>query len=150
MELTDSKIVLIFGWIYAAMIANSFWEAYVEGRFPWDRRKLGWKLRLGSKFVLPAYHFWLFLVMWPMVLTLPLVIYGWNLRLFEVIMSAYISGLVLEDFVYYIVNPAIKLSEFGPKFVTYHPWIKIGRINIPMMYVGALTVAVGLWFFGWR
>lgn len=38
--------LLIFIWIYAAMIALSFVEAYVEGRNPWDKRKVGWKLKL--------------------------------------------------------------------------------------------------------
>lgn len=38
------KTLLIFLWIYLAMIALSFVEAYVEGRYPWHRRKVGWKL----------------------------------------------------------------------------------------------------------
>jgi len=76
--------LLIFIWIYGAMIAMSFWEAYVEGRNPWNKRKLGWEIKLGKYFVLPSYHFFVFLVMWPLLLSLPLVIYGeyqivWNI-----------------------------------------------------------------------
>ena len=58
--------ILIILIIWAAMVAMGFWEAYVEGRNPWDKRKLGWKLKLG-KYSLPAYHFYCFWVMWPLL-----------------------------------------------------------------------------------
>lgn len=102
--LSGSRILLIFSVIYAAMTANSFWEAYVEGRYPWDKRKLGWKLRLFKHYNFPAYHFYLFVVMWPILLSLPFIIYGWNFRLFGVILSAYLSGIVIEDFMWFVVN----------------------------------------------
>ena len=122
----------------------------MEGRFPWDRRKLGWTLKLGKKFTLPAYHFWLFFVMWPLMLTLPFLIVGWNLKLFGVLLSAYLSGVVVEDFMWYVVNLEVKLAEFGPKFVTYHPWLRVGKIHLPMLYVTAITASVLVWFFVWR
>jgi len=87
---------LIILWIYAAMFANSFWEAYVEGRNSWDKGKLGWQIQLG-KFRLTAYHFWLFWVMYPLLLTLPLIIYGWDIKLFGILLSAYASGMVVQD-----------------------------------------------------
>jgi len=40
----NMSVLLIFIWIYAAMIATSFWEAYIEGRNYWDKGKLGWKI----------------------------------------------------------------------------------------------------------
>ena len=43
------NILLIFIWIYAAMIAMSFWESYVEKRNAWNRGKLGWKIRIGNQ-----------------------------------------------------------------------------------------------------
>jgi len=91
------NVLLIFAWIYAAMIALSFVEAYVEGRNPWDKRKVGWKLKFG-KFVFSGYHFFLFVIMLPLFFTLPLVIYGWDTKLFGILASAYFSGLVIEDF----------------------------------------------------
>ena len=65
------RTLLIFAWIYAAMIAMAFWEAYVEGRNAWDRGKIGWKIRIG-RFCLTGYHFFLAWVMLPLLLTLPL------------------------------------------------------------------------------
>ena len=142
--------LLIFLWIYAAMIAMAFWEAYVEGRHPWDLRKLGWKLKLG-KFVLPAYHFYLFAVMLPLLLTLPLIIYGWDLKLAGILISAYFSGIVLEDFCWFVVNPAVKVKEFWSGFTDYYPWIKVKEKKIiPLGYIIFLTIAILSWYFIWR
>lgn len=143
------KIVLIFIWIYMAMIAMSFWESYVEGRNPWDKRKLGWKIKMG-RYCLPAYHFYVFFIMWPLLLSLPLIIYGWDLKLFGILISAYFSGMIIQDFMWFVVNPAVKLSEFNSKWVKYYPWIKIGKFEIPTFYVVGLIISALSWYFIWK
>jgi hypothetical protein len=142
--------VFIFLWIYAAMVAHSFWEAYVEGRNAWDKRKLGWKLTIG-RYCLPAYHFWLFWIMYPILLSLPLVIYGWDFKLFGILISAYASGMVIQDFMWYVVNPEVKISEFWTSFSDYFPFLKIGgRKIVPWGYIAGIIVAVLSWWFLWR
>ncbi len=142
--------ILIFIWIYAAMIAMSFWEAYAEGRNAWNKGKLGWKIKLG-KFTLSAYHFYVFWVMWPLLLSLPLVIYGWNTKLFGVLLSAYFSGMVIEDFGWYLVNPAVKIRELYSDFSDYYPWLKIkGKKIIPWGYVFGIAAAIVSWCFLWK
>ncbi|MDD5191863.1 MAG: hypothetical protein PHX96_01860 [Candidatus Nanoarchaeia archaeon] len=116
------NILLIFILIYAAMIAMSFWESYVEGRNAWDKGKLGWKIRIG-KYVISAYHVYISWVMFPLLLSLPLVIYGWDTKLFGILVSAYFSGMVIEDFMWYVVNPVVKFKEFFTSFSDYYPWI---------------------------
>jgi hypothetical protein len=141
---------LIFLWIYGAMVAMAFWEAYVEGRNAWNKGKLGWKIKIG-KFVFSAYHFYVTFVMWPLLLTLPLVIYGWNLRLFGIIVSAYFSGMVIEDFMWYVVNPVVKFRELFSSFSDYYPWLKIdGKKIIPWGYISGILIAVLSWWFLWR
>jgi hypothetical protein len=141
----------IFLWIWGALTATAFWEAYVEGRNPWDKRKLGWKLRLSKNFVLPAYHFYLFWVMFPLLLTLPFITYGWNTRIFGIIASAYFSGIVLEDFLWFVVNPDVKMKEFWTKFTDYYPWIKIRDKKIlPLSYILGILIAILFWWFLWR
>ena len=143
--------ILIFIWIYGAMIALSFIEAYVEGRNPWDKRKVGWKLTLPGGYKFSGYHFFLFLVMLPLFLTLPLVIYGWNKELFGILLSAFFSGIVIEDFVYFIVNPVVKFKEFFSEFTDFYPWIKIrGKKIIPVGYIIGITLAILSWYFLWR
>jgi len=132
------------------MIAHSFWEAYSEGRNAWGKNKLGWKLKLSKNLSLTAYHFWLFFVMRLLLLTLPLVIYGWNLKLFGILVSAYFSGLVIEDFFWFVVNPKVKLSEFNPGFVKWYPWLKIKRFKVPLFYFIFILIAILSWFFIWK
>ncbi|RJO59703.1 hypothetical protein C4546_01300 [Candidatus Parcubacteria bacterium] len=139
----------IFIWVYAAMIAMAFWEAYVEGRNAWAKGKLGWQIKLGN-YVLTGYHFFIFAVMWPLMLTLPLVIYGWDTELFGILVSAYFSGLVIEDFMWYVVNPAVKFSELNTDFANYYPRLKIGKVRIPIFYFVGIGMAVVSWLLLWK
>lgn len=142
---------LIFIWIYAAMVSLSFVEAYVEGRNPWHLRKVGWKIKLPGGYIFSGYHFFLFFVMIPLFLTLPLVVGGWDKRLFGILLSAYCSGMVIEDFVYFIVNPVVKFTEFWSSFTDFYPWIKIkGRKIIPVGYIVGIAFSLLSWFFLWR
>ncbi|MDD5039723.1 MAG: hypothetical protein PHY34_01100 [Patescibacteria group bacterium] len=140
---------LIFIWIYAAMVATAFWEAYVEGRNAWDRGKLGWKIKVGN-YTFTAYHFFLFAVMWPLLLTLPFIMFGWDKRLFGIVVSAFASGSVLEDFLWYVVNPAVKLSELNTDFANYYPRVRIGNLRIPVFYFIGIAVSILSWLLLWR
>ncbi|MBN2109943.1 MAG: hypothetical protein JW705_02495 [Methanosarcinaceae archaeon] len=80
-------------------------------------------------------------MIWPVLLTLPLVVHGWDTRLFGTLASAYFSGLVIEDFTWFIVNPVVRFSEWNPGFVDYYPWIRIGKGYLPLMYITNLIAA---------
>ena len=142
-------VFLIFIWVYAAMIATSFWEAYVEGNKPWDKGKLGWKIKYKGKVILTAYHFWLFFVMYPLLLSLTFVIYGFNWNLLGILVSAYFSGLVIEDFFWFIVNPVFKFKNWNSKHVTWYPWVKILDFEIPLYYLFSIAIAFLSWYFIW-
>lgn len=142
--------LMIFIWIYIAMIAMSFWESEAEGKKAWDKGKLGFKIQIG-KYCLPAYNIFLFWVMMPLLLSLPLVIYGWNLKLFGILISAYSSGIMIEDFMWFIVNPAIKFkNSFNPEFANYYPWAKIGKLQIPILYIVGMLISFLSWYFIWK
>ena len=132
------------------MIAMSFWESYVEGRNAWDKKKLGWKINING-YKITGYHFYIFWIMFPLLLTLPLIIYGWNLKLFGILLSAYSSGMIIEDFGWYVVNPVVKLKEFYTHFSDYRPWIRINNKKIiPWGYVSILAIAILSWYFLWK
>lgn len=141
---------LIFLWIFAAMIAMSFWESYAEGRNSWAKAKAGWKFKLFG-YEHTGYHFFLFCVMFPLLLTLPFVIFGWNTRYFGIVFSAYFIGLSVEDLFWYVVNPEVKFEEWFSSFSDYYPWIKIkGQKIIPVGYVTGLVISILIWYFVWR
>lgn len=142
--------LFIFLWIYLAMIALSFSESYVEGRNAWDKNKVGWKIKIG-KYKFTGYHFFLFAIMLPMLISLPLIIYGWNTRLFGILTSAYLSGLIIEDIFWYITNPIVKFKELYTDFSNYYPWIKINNKKIiPSGYILWIILALISWWFLWR
>ena len=145
------NVTLIFIWIYAAMVVTGFWESYVEGRNSWNKGKLGWHFTISKNFILDAYHFYLFFLMFPILITLPLIIYGWDTRLFGILLSAYFSGIIIEDFVWYIANPVVKLREMYTHFSDYYPWLKVnGHKIIPAGYFISLIISLLSWFFLWR
>lgn len=142
--------IKIFGLIWAAMIANSFWEAYVEGKHAWDDHKLGWKIKYHGHVILTAYHFWLFFVMYPLLLSIPLAITGFSWKLFGILASAYFSGLIIEDFFWFIVNPVFSFKHFNSKYVKWYPWLKFGKFEVPLGYALGAILSLLFWLFLWR
>ena len=129
------------------MVANGFWEAYVEGKRAWDEGKLGWKIKTKKRVWLTAYHFWLFFIMWPLLLTLPFIIFGFDLKLLGILLSAFFSGLIIEDLTWFIVNPVFKLKHFNSNYVEWYPWLKIGKFEMPLYYLIALILSIVSWYF---
>ena len=144
------NVLLTFIWVSVAMIAHSFWEAYVEGRAGWARNAQGFHIKITERLSLTGYHFFLFVIELPMLFALPLVVNGWDLKVFGLLVSAFFFGTVLEDFFWFVVNPVVKFSEWNPEFVTWYPWIKIGRIKIPVFYILGLGISYLSWYFIWR
>lgn len=137
--------------IWTAFIGISFWESSVEGRNAWSKHKFGWKLKIGKYIITTRYHFFLFLFMVPLFLSLPLVINGWDFRLFGVLLTGYFMGLSIEDFGWYMFNPKVKLKEFWSSFSDYYPWVRLGKKKIiPVFYLVTIGLAILSWFFIWR
>jgi len=141
------KELIVFILIWIAMIATSIWESSSEGRNAWNKHKFGWKLKIKDYILLTRYHFFLFWIMFPALLAVPLVLdFSW--RLFGIITSSYISGLVVQDFGWYIFNPAVKFKEFFTSFSDYYPWIKIkNKKIIPTGYLIGIIISLLLLYF---
>ncbi|MBI2628821.1 hypothetical protein HYW74_01940 [Candidatus Pacearchaeota archaeon] len=89
--------------------------------------------------------------MWPLLLTLPFIIYGFDIKLFGIILSAFTTGLVIEDFLWFVFNKEIKFKDsFNPKFANYYPWLNLGIIKIPISYIIGIVIAILSWWFIWR
>src|SRR3989344_2999639 len=142
------QALYIFAVIWLAMIAHSFWEASVEGRNAWDRNKYGWKWQISKNISLTRYHFWLFVVYLPLIIIgLPLVVAGFSTKLFGILASAYFSGMVIEDFFWFVVNTEISFKEaWNPQFASYYPWLVIGKFRIPVLYLAGAGISLIFWF----
>lgn len=145
----NMNIFLIFLWIILGFVSMSFWEAYVEGKYPWAGRQVGWKIKMTKHISLTAYHFWVY-IMFIFFLGLPFLIEGWDTKLFGIILSATCLGLIVEDFLWFIINPFYSLKKFNPKDVYWYPWLNLKIISIPVPYIASISVSVLSWYFLWR
>jgi hypothetical protein len=136
--------------ILLAFLAISLWESAVEGRNSWDKKKAGWKIKIGKKVILTKYHFFLFYVMVPSFLLVPIIVSGWDRHLIVVIAVAFLLGAVIEDFFWYVFNEKVKLKEFWSSFSDYYPWIKIGGKKIlPVFYVVDIVLCILITILFW-
>lgn len=136
--------LLIIGYILLVFISIGFWEAYVEGRNGWAAKSCGWRLKIGNR-VLTAYHFWAWLIMIPMFLMLPLAIYGFDAKIFGILIIGYFLGTIVEDFTWFLVNPKVKLKEFNPRFAKWHNWWNILGLKIPDFYIVYPLISLIIW-----
>jgi len=81
------ETIWVFVWVWAAMVAMSFWESSAEGRKAWAKGKVGWKLKVQGFVFLTRYHFSVW-VMWSFLVTLPFVLFGWNASHFVIPMAS--------------------------------------------------------------
>lgn len=136
--------------IMLAYLAISFWESSVEGRNAWDKGKHGWKIKFRGKTILTRYHFFLFYIMVPVFLSLPLVISGWDSHVFGVLLFSFFLGSMLEDFMWYVINPKVKFKEFKTEFSDYYPWFKIaGKKIVPLYYLFSTIAAIATYIIFW-
>jgi hypothetical protein len=136
--------ILILLYIILSFIALAFAEGYSEGRYGWAERSYGWKLKIFKR-ILTAYHFWLWLIMLPLLLMFPIFIYGFNLKLFGIILAGYIFGSLINDFAWYIVNPKVTLKDFNPRFAKWYNWWNIFGIKIPDFYIFYPIIGLIIW-----
>ena len=137
--------ILITVYIQLIFISIAFWESYVEGYNAWASGKLGWKVRINflKKEPITAYHLFLYGVTIPLFMLLPLIIFGFNMRLFWLLVANYFLGIVIEDFLWFVVNPVWGgLKNFNSSKAHWHRFIKIGNTEIPDFYILFLLLAI--------
>ena len=144
------NILLIFVVVIWAFICMAFWEAYIEGRNPWAKASAGWRLTFHKNRLITAYHFWLWIFIFSLF-SLPLIISGWDLKLFGVLFSAMSLGLVVEDFMWYVINPFYTIRKhWNPESAYWYPWLKIGKFAVPWSNILGIALAVLSYVFLWR
>jgi len=88
--------------------------------------------------------FWLFLSVGVM-LVLPLMVSGLDVRLLGVLLSGLLIGGVLEDFLWFVVNPAYGVSRFNPGSASWQTWSAVGPLALPTFYFVYIIAAMFVW-----
>jgi hypothetical protein len=121
-----------------AFISISFWAAAMEG-------PIGGIFGIKTLFGFNA-DFYIFNLTIPLFLLMILIIKP-EIKLVGTLATGYLSGIVLEDFFWFVLNPYYGIQKFNSQSAVWliH-WTKIGNIEIPLFYVRYLLGAFLVWF----
>ena len=142
--------LLVFICVILAFVIMAFLERTIEGPNGWGRKTYGKRFRITKNFLITEYHLWFWLFLIILVLVLPLVVSGFSLESFGFLLSALAIGCLLEDFLYFVVNPYFGLKKFNSKNVKWHQWMKIGKLELPWSYILGIIIAFLLYWFLWK
>jgi hypothetical protein len=131
------KYLLIFLIEILALISISFWAAAMEG-------PIGGIFGQRELFGFNA-DFYIFFITIPLFLLIVLITKP-SVKLFGVLATGFLMGIVLEDFFWFVVNPYYGIQKFNSEnaFWLLH-WINIG-FEIPLFYIRYLLGAFLAWF----
>lgn len=139
---------IIFILVIAFLIAKL--EIQIEGKDGWAKNLPTWKINnkltrqiLGKDYHLTGYHFWAFLTIFTFM-QLPFFIgVPFSLFLELKLISMLLLIAVLEDFLWFVLNPDFGIRKFNSKVVKWHKWIG----PVPVIYIFLLSTAVLIIYF---
>ncbi len=96
--------------------------------------------------VVATYHLTLFGAMWPLLLTLPFIMFGGDTHLFVIIVSAFFWWIDHIRFMWYVFNSVVKVSELNTDFGNYYPRLKFGKISVSVTYFFSIIFVILVFF----
>ena len=145
-----TKALALLLWVALLGAVFATVEIQIEGGAGWAANLPTWRLEnswlnlfWGGK-PITGYHAWVFLFM-ALVFHLGLFVAGtFTWRLEARILGAVMVFWIIEDFLWFLFNPAFGLGKFSPGFI---PWHKHWLLGVPVDYILSLTAGVAL--IGW-
>jgi hypothetical protein len=136
-------IGLIVFMLFMAFIL-ALWEIQIEGPDGWAAESPGWKitkgplLRLTGGVPLTGYHFFMTVFLIALV-HLPLFFQPWSWRFECLLLGFYVGMVFVEDFFWFVLNPAFGLKNFRQGKIWWHKrwW---GPVPAMYFFLAALSV----------
>jgi hypothetical protein len=138
------------GWIILLAFFFANVEIQIEGANGWAAGLPTWRVEnhalldiFWSGRPMTGYHVWVFSFMF-LAFHLPVFAIGkWSIFLEVRILGALMIFWIIEDFLWFILNPAFGWAKFSPSFI---PWHKHWVLGIPLDYLTFTVIgAVLLW-----
>lgn len=135
--------LFIFSLLLAFLIAKL--EINIEGKNGWAKNLPTWRIKnkwtkiFMQEYPLTGYHLYLMLTVFSF-LHFPF-FFGtyWNLSNEFIILGLYSVIFLVEDFLWFVLNPHYGLKKFHKDHIEWHhPWI----FNIPIMYYKIILSAI--------
>jgi len=140
--------IVLLAWFFAQF------EIQVEGAAGWAANLPTWRIEQhpllelfwGGR-PLTGYHVWIFSFM-ALVFHLPLFIHGRpTLKLEARLLGSLMIFWIIEDFLWFVLNPAFGLHKFTPENV---PWHRHWILGVPVDYMTFLLAGAGLMWVSFR
>jgi hypothetical protein len=143
-DLTRFLLLLVFVFILAFFFAKV--EIQIEGGAGWAVSLPTWRIEehwlltifWGGR-AMTGYHAWMFTFI-ALIFHLPLVMMGtWSWVMEVRVLACIMLFWVVEDFLWFVMNPAFGVDRFNPQNVSWHPnWI----FGAPVEYWGASLLGI--------
>jgi hypothetical protein len=135
--------------IFIALILAG-WEIQIEGKDGWAaklpawRISQGWLMRFTGGLPITGYHVFLsvFLIA---IIHLPVFFTGWTLRLESLLLGFFVGIMLVEDFLWFVLNPNYGIKNFRKGKIWWH---KHWWGPVPAIYWFLLVLAAVLIWFG--
>lgn len=128
----------------------ALWEIQIEGKDGWATKLPGWRLEKGwivklmGGRTITGYHLFMTLFLISMV-HLPLFFVPWKWRLEFLLLGFYLGMVLLEDFMWFVLNPDYGIKNFRKSKVWWH---KNWWGPVPSFYYILIILVIILIYFG--
>lgn len=143
----------LFIWVFLLAVFFAEVEIQIEGPNGWAASLPTWRIEnhwlldifWGGR-PMTGYHAWVFSFMF-LIFHLPFFVMGkWSVKLEARIIACLEFFWVLEDFFWFILNPAYGISNFSPEHI---PWHKHWLFFMPMDYSVFFIVSIFLFLYSY-
>ena len=139
---------LVFMLFLALILA--WWEIQIEGKDGWAAKSPGWRINTGwimrvtGGLPITGYHLFMTIFIISIV-HLPLFFINWSWRLESLLIGFYVGMVLIEDFLWFVLNPFYGIKNFQKGKIWWH---KTWWGPIPAMYWFLLVLAFILIWMG--
>jgi len=128
----------------------ALWEIQIEGKEGWAaklptwRIEKGWVVRIFGGRPITGYHVFMSLFMIA-VIHLPLFFVSWSWRLESLLIGFLVGMLLLEDFLWFVLNPHYGIKNFRRGKIWWHKnwWGPVPMLYWIMIVFAALLIYLG-------
>jgi hypothetical protein len=126
------------------------WEIQIEGKDGWAAKSPGWKvdkgwlMRLTNGLPVTGYHVFMTIFLLASV-HLPLFFTSWSIRLESLLLGFYIGMVLVEDFLWFVLNPYFGIKNFKKGKIWWH---KNWWGPVPALYWFLFVLAAALIWIG--
>ncbi len=141
------KAALLLSWIVLTAFFFSEVEIQIEGPSGWASSLPTWRIEkhwlldiLWGGRPMTGYHAWVFSFMFLAFHLGPFIELTWSLRTEARIIASLMLFWIVEDFLWFVLNPAYGIGNFSPDNI---PWPKQWFLHLPVDY-WTFTIAAAL------